>query len=152
MKFVKTVYGCNRPQEYIKNWTNFETKVALKVGDLFAVDDDGKAIKAGKGKRPIGVVTESTTKKFGEGYQFTGERDENVLDVGSNVHSYRHFLVTGVELQEGEWDSAKIGDAVYFGDNGFSTTEAEDTYLVGTIERKMDKMVRFNLDLTIVRK
>lgn len=150
MKFIKKVYGCDRPQEYIKNWANFETKVELEVGDLVALDTDGKLIKATHENRPIGVATMTTPKMWGEAYQFTGERDANKLAVGSNVHCYRYFLVSGVELQPSEWTSVKIGDPIYLGDSGLTKTKPESGFIVGTVERVGDQMVRFNLDLTVI--
>lgn len=150
MKFIKTVYGCDRPQEYIKHWANFKTKVELEVGDLVALDTDGLLIKATHENKPIGVVALSTPMKWGEAYQFTGERDNNKLDIGENVHCYKHFLISGVELQASEWDSAKIGDAVYLGESGLTTTKPSAGFLVGMVERTGDHMVRFNLELTVI--
>lgn len=146
-KFIKKVYGCARPAEFYASWANLETKVDLEVGDLVAIDTDGKLIKATDSKRPVGIVTESDTKKWGEAYEFTGERDVMKLSKGTRVSLYKHFLMSGA-LAEGELTSKQIGDPVYLGASGLTTTKPAAGFLVGQIERLTDGLVRFDLTLT----
>lgn len=146
-KIVKKVYGTARPADYYSSWANLETKVDLEVGDLVAVDTDGKLIKATYEKKPIGVVTESDVKKWGEAYEFTGERDANKLTKGARVSLYKHFLVSGV-FKESELSGKNIGDLVYLGDAGLTLTKPSTGFVVGMLERIGDGMVRYDLTLT----
>ena len=40
-----------------------------------------------------------------------------------------------------------MNDPVYLGESGLTCTKPEAGFLVGTVERITDKLVRFNLDL-----
>ena len=51
-------------------------------------------------------------------------------------------------LAEGELTSKQIGDPVYLGASGLTTTKPATGFLVGQIERITDGLVRFDLTLT----
>lgn len=146
-KILKKVYGIARPADYFSSWANLETKVDLEVGDLVAIDTDGKLIKATHEKKPVGIVSESDTKKWGEAYQFTGERDATKLGKGARVSLHKHFLASGV-FTESQLSGKNIGDLVYLGDSGLTLEKPATGFVVGMIERIGDGMVRFDLTLT----
>lgn len=148
MEFLAKTFGTARPEEFYASWVNLETKVDLHAGDLVAIDTDYKLIKATHEHRPVGVVNITTPKGFGEAYQFTGARDNNVLKAGSRVSIYKYFLLTGTNVEGIE--NAKMNDPVYLGEEGLTCTKPSAGFLVGTVERITDKLVRFNLDLVHV--
>lgn len=150
-KFLKTVYGANRASEYFAPWANLITKTDLKLGDLVGIDSDGKLIKANQTVQPVGVVTCDNVMDINKGFVYTGERDEIAkLKAGSSMDLYKQFLISGCEV-EGD---LKIGAPVYLTGEANSeklTVEKPSTgYLVGVIERVTDKLVRFDLTLSVL--
>lgn len=146
-KYLKNVIGVKDPSGYFKSFANFDTKEELKVGDLVALDTDGKLVKATHEKKPIGIVYTSSPKLWGEKYEFDGERDDAILRAGEKISLVKQFIVLGALTQEAV-TSAHIGDTVYLGENGLTLTKPSKGFMVGMIERLMDGAVRFDLMLT----
>lgn len=146
--FLKTVLGANRASEYFAPYANLITKVDLKIGDLVAIDTDGQLIKANETNAPVGVVTNDDVTDINSGYIFTGEKDSTAkLKKGSSLDLYKHFLIMGCEVE----GTLKIGAPVYLagasGSEKLTVTKPTTGYVVGTVERVTDKLVRFDLNL-----
>ena len=153
MKHIKTILGTGRPAEYFSNNISLPLKEALPLGTLVALDEaTNTLIRADKTHLPIGVVHLTDVIGIRDKQYLDGERDTQTLKAGSHVPLYKQFLITGLDVK----GTLKIGAPVYLGGEEqtaeLTCTKPAEGFFVGTVERIIDKMVRFDLALSGVLK
>lgn len=146
MKFVTTILGTGRPAEYSASYVELPLKEDLPFGTLVAVDSTGTQLeRADQGKIPVGVAINKNVKGILEAYEFEGSRDNKVVKTGTYIPLYKQFLISGLDVT-GE---LAIGAPVYLTKTGNSAeltvTKPTDGFVVGSVERVTDKLVRFDL-------
>ena len=151
MKFIKTLYATGRPSEYFAPYAEFPLKEALPVGTLVALED-GNLVRADKTKVPVGVVHLADTVSIRDKQYLDGERETVTLKAGTPIPLYKHFLMSGADVK----GTLTIGAPVYLDGEGASAeltcNKPQAGFVVGSVERVTDKLVRFDLSLAGILK
>lgn len=148
VKYLTTIYGTGRPAQYSASYAELTLKEELDLGTLVAVDNDGVSlIKADEDNIPVGVVHEVGVIGVHDSLYLTGERDAMKAGVGTHIPLYKQFLISGLEIE----GTLKIGAPVYLTGKKeaakLTVNKPVTGFVVGTVERVTDKLVRFDLTL-----